>query len=304
MYRQITVQWPSGAPFQQIIAKQLPPPQDVYNALTGEQGTQVLQGFLGIASGFFGGLTKFAIVLVLSIYWSIDRQHFERLWISLLPADRRRRAREVWRDLEDGVGGYIRSELLQSVLAGLLLGIGYYAMGLSFPALIALVGALLWLIPWLGAILALVLPLLAGLSAGTGLAIAAPVYTIIVLAFLELVVEPRLFNRRRYSSLLVIIMVVVMADAYGLIGLLLAPPLAAAIQTLFISLIQPSPSLTHQDLSFKVDTLRQSVAGMQAQVARRQSKPSPEVVNLMERLTNLMEQADQLFEAEAKPDTR
>jgi predicted PurR-regulated permease PerM len=302
-YRQITANWPHGTSFQQMVGKQLPPPQDLYNAIAGEQGTQLLQNFLGVASNLMDSITKFAIILVLSIYWSFGRQNFEWQWISLLAADKRRRAREVWHELEESVGGYVRSEIFQSLIAGLVLGIGYSVMGLKFPVLIALTGALLWLIPWLGAGLAMVLPLLAGLSSGTALAIAAPLYTVVVLGFLELVVEPRLFTRRHYSSLLVVILMVAMAQAYGLIGLLLAPPLAAAIQTIFSSLTRPSSTVTQQGLAIQVNSLRERLAGMQEQLAVEDGDlPSPEVVNLLGRLSNLMEQANQFLEAAEKPE--
>ena len=299
LYRQLTTNWPNGTAFQQTIAAQLPPPQDLYDAIAGGQGMQLLQNFLGIASGLLGSLAKVAIVLVLSIYWSFDRRRFEGQWVSLLPADKRRKAREVMHDLEERIGGYIRSEIIQSILAGLLLGAGYYALGLNFPGLIALIGALLWLIPWLGAVLAMLLPLLVGLTQGTGLAVAAPVYTIIILVILERVVEPRLVDRRRYSSLLTIIVMVAMAEVYGLMGLLLAPPLAAAIQTIYVSLMRTaSTPVQPADLNILVDTLHQRVATVQEQVACMEEEPSPEVVSLLGRLNKVMEQAEQFLQTD------
>ncbi len=302
MYRQITANWPRGTSFQQMVGKQLPPPQDLYNAIAGDQGTQLFQNFLGVASNLMDSITKFAIILVLSIYWSFGRLNFEWQWISLLPVDKRRRVRDAWHELEEGVGGYVRSEIFQSVIAGVLLGVGYYLVGLKFPVLIALIGALLWLIPWLGAILAMVLPLLAGLSGGPVLAIAAPLYTVVVLGFLELVVEPRLFTRRHYSSLLAVILMVAMAQAYGLIGLLLAPPLAAAIQTLFSSLTRATPIIDQQDMAIQVKSLRARLSDLQEQINIKEGDaPSPEVVNLVGRLTNIMEQAEQFLETSEKP---
>jgi len=301
VYRQITANWPHGTPFQQLVGKQLPPPQDLYSAIAGEQATQLMVSVLGAASNLMDFVTKFAIVLVLSIYWNFGRQNFEWQWISLMPVGKRQKAREIWHELEEGVGGYIRSETFQSMLAGLLLGFGYALMGLKFPVLIALIGALLWLIPWLGAILAMGLPLMAGLSGGTALAIAVPIYTIAVLAFMELVVEPRLFTRRHYSSLLVVILMVAMAQTFGLIGVLLAPPLAAAIQTIFSSIMRSTPSSAQQDLAIQVDSLRQRLASIQEQISLKEGQSSsPEVVSLLGRLSSMMEQADQFFESVKK----
>ena len=238
IYREIIKSWPTGSPFQQMIVEQLPPSQDLYGTFTGERGIQLLQNFLGIASGFMETIAKFGIVLVLSIYWSFDRLYFEWQWISLLHAEKRNRAREIWRGLEEGVGGYLRSELFQSVLA-----------------------------------------------------------------FLEIVVEPRIFNQKKYSSLLVVILLVAMAEAFGLVGMLMAPALAATVQTIFTSLMQLTSSYNQVDIVVKVESLRQRVLKVQEQVGHNEDGQSPEVVNLLGKLSKIMEQADMFFKSDAAHQT-
>jgi predicted PurR-regulated permease PerM len=80
-----------------------------------------------------------AVILFLSIYWIINQIHFERLWLSLLPTGLRRQARDIWRTIEIDLGAYMRSELFQSLAAGLLLGLGYWALGSPYPVLLALI---------------------------------------------------------------------------------------------------------------------------------------------------------------------
>ena len=225
-YEQMKTQWPTGAPFQQTLAQQLPSTTDLYQLFTGS----LPQTVLGITLGTFDLLGQLMIVLVLSVYWSADQEHFKRLWLSLLPFAQRARARLIWQTLESGLGAYLRSEVIQTVLAVILLGLGYEALGLQYPVALALIGAIGWLIPWVGLLLAVIPALWVGLSSSLALGLVAAAFTIGVLCFLEFVVEPRLFNRRRFSSLLVVIVVLVLVDEYGLIGILLAPPLAAAIQ--------------------------------------------------------------------------
>jgi len=95
---------------------------------------------------------------------------------------------------------------------------------------------------------------------------------------------------------------VAMAQAYGLIGVLLAPPLAAAIQTVFSSLTRAAPIINQQDLAEQVKSLRERMSDLQEQVTVKEGEaPSPEVVNLLGRLNNIMEQADQFFEVGEKP---
>ena len=117
----------------------------------------------------------------------------------------RARAREIWQTVELGLGGYVRSQVIQSVLASILLFFGYRMLGLQYPAALAFIGMICWLIPWVGVLLAIVPAVLVALSISPALAVLTAVYTIGVLSFLDFVVEPRLFNRRRFSSLLVVI---------------------------------------------------------------------------------------------------
>lgn len=239
-YEHIKTQWPqTGNSFQKGIANQLPPPADLYNSLTGSQGAEFLQALLGITLNFFSFITNFIIILILSLYWSLDYVRFERLWLSLIPADKRPRAREVWRAIEKGVGAYIRSEVIQSILAWIFLWMGYYVIGLNYPAVLAAIGALAWLIPWFGGVIALILPFLVGLAISPAISILAVAYTLLILIIMEKTIEPRFFPHQPYSSVLLVLVALAMAEVFGLIGLILAPVLSAAIQISFRHLFQP-----------------------------------------------------------------
>ena len=133
--------WLEGSSFQLGLVAQLPPPSKLFEALTGDQGQLVLPAILGFTQGLGDILSGALIILFLSLYWILNQIHFERLWLSLLPSGQRKQARGVWRTIEQDLGAYIRSEVIQSLLAGLLLGLGYWLLGSPYPTLLALVGA-------------------------------------------------------------------------------------------------------------------------------------------------------------------
>jgi len=287
-YEQMRTQWPTGSPFQQAMAQQLPSTNDLYQIFTGA----LPQTVLGITLGSFDLLGQLLIVLVLSVYWSADQEHFKRLWLSLLPFERRARARLIWQTLESGLGAYLRSQVIQTGLAVILLGLGYQVLGLQYPVALALIGAIGWLIPWVGILLAVIPALWVGLSSSLALGLLAAAFTIGVLCFLEFVVEPRLFNRRRFSSLLVVIVVLVLVNEYGLIGILLAPPLAAAIQILAGQLMR-STTTAKATLAQPISALQARLASVQSLLATEAVPPGPELNNLVERLTQLIDQTTQ-----------
>ncbi len=299
VYSQISTQWPEGGPLQQMIATRLPPIDQFYKALAASQAGAMAQTILGFTLSLFDALSKFALVLVLSIYWGADRVHFERLWLSVLPAGQRARARTIWRSLEKGVGAYIRSEVVQSVLAGLLLGLGFWAIGLDYPVSLALIGALMWLVPLVGGVLAVVPVVLAGLLSGPLPAAGAAAYAAAVFLMLELLVEPRIFHRRRFSAVLIIITMIALSYALGVVGLLLAPPLAAAIQILFVSLTaEPMPANRHEAGS-QISSVHERLAQVRSLLKTMEGGPVPESASLVERLERLVEDADQVLREQA-----
>lgn len=305
-YEQIKAQWPSGNSLQQLLAKQLPAASDVSKAITGSQNGAVLQAVLGLTMGSFDLLGQLLIVLVLSMYWTVDQEHFKRLWLSLLPVQARTRARDVWQNIETGFGAYLRSQVVQTVLAILMLAPGYQVLGLQYPVVLALIGALGWLIPWVGVLVAVIPAMLVGLAISPALGLLSTALTIGVLAFLEYVVEPRLFKRERFSSLLAVIVLLVLADEYGLIGVLVAPPIAAAIQIFAGQIIRATtrsmatPAAQPIDLVQPIGVLRDRLASVQAQLAA-QSESRPDLVNLVERLTQLIDQAAQEEQRPVQP---
>jgi predicted PurR-regulated permease PerM len=293
-YENLRSQWSNGTLFQQVIAQQLLMPNDLVGTIMGQSGSALLQTFLGVTLGSFDLLGQLIIVLVLSIYWSVDQERFKRLWLSLFPSEVRARAREIWQNVESDVGAYIRSEFIQSLLAIFLLSAGYQLIGLKYPVVLGVIGAIGWLIPWVGVMLAVIPALLVGLAMSPTLGIGAALLTLAVLSLLEFVVEPRFFNRRRFSSLLVVIVVLVLVDPFGLLGFVLAPPLAAVIQILAGQLIRSTTMATAitQPLG-QVDILEERLKSVQALIAQQAQPPTLEIANLVDRLTQLIERAKQ-----------
>jgi putative permease len=284
-YDRAKAEWPlQGTAFQQALAEQLPPTADLYQALTSEQGIPALAGVFGIAQDFFSILGQIAIIIILSLYWSADQFRFERLGLSLLPDHYHSKALHFWRSVETGVGEYLRSELLQSVLTGVLLWLGFSVLGIRYPTLLAVWGAIVRLIPWFGALIAVLPALFIGIGISSTLGILATLYTVGILLALKLVIEPRFFPRHKYSSLLIVLFVIALAETFGFIGVVLAPPLAVAVQILFQHLY-PLPELTASEVSEEVADIRIRLLELRRRI---QDSRKRESIRLVERLQRLV----------------
>lgn len=293
-YEQILTQWPDGTLFQRLAAQGLAVSTDLLETLSEAQINGLIQFFLGAALGSFDLLGQLGIVLVLSLYWSADQERFKRLWLSILPVDVRTRAREIWQQVETDLGAYLRSELMQSLIAIVLLGMGYQLMGLKYPIVLSVIGAIVWLVPWVGVLLAVIPVLIVGILTSPLMALMATIWTILVLAVLEFIVEPRIFNSQRYNSSLTIVMIIVMASLYGIMGILFAIPLAAAIQIIATRLMHPiTPTVdVTSHPSLQVQDLQERLQSVQELLIQPDKPPRPEIITLVERLAKLIERAD------------
>jgi putative permease len=286
--------WLEGGPLSQW----LPTPENLFLGITG-QPSAALSAVLGFTESIGSVLSGLVIALFLSIYWSINQNHFERLWLSLLPAEQRKHARNIWRTIEADLGAYSRSELIQSMLAVIALGIGYWLLGSPYPTLLAVTSAIAWLIPVVGGILALLLPLVIGLLNGPQLALLTALYTVLVLVILQIAVEPRLFKIKQDNPLLTFVILLAMADAFGLLGIIVAPPISVILQRLWRLLVNENITT---DTVLHLTDLRERQVQLQATIDQMEGDTPPLVVSSMERLTSLLDRAGPILETLPPPE--
>ncbi len=312
IYRQVvesSIPGGSSEPF-------LPPPVLGNNLLPGLRRSQVIEMLIGTTSTLVGFLSQLLVVIFVSIYLAVDQLHFTRLWLSIFPPGSRSWVRQVYRDIEESIGYYMRSELIQSALALLVLSGVYWIMGLKYPLLSALIVSIAWVIPLVGGAIALLWVAAAGIMTGWWVMLGALLVTSALLAFLEFWLQPRLYHRDRFGTILVLVLMMILGRAFGLIGLLVAPPLATAFQVVLNAWTR-SPGLQRdtqtslaqayggsdietaaqpptqvvdewQELTLQVDRIRQSIQG-------RELHPSTE--HLLERLSKLIDKTRNELEA-------
>lgn len=232
------------------------------------------------------------MILFLGIYWSINQVHFERLWLSLLPSGQRKQARGVWRVIEPEIGIYIRGVLIQSLITGLLLGVGLWAIGSPYSALLALVGVLASLIPVVGVVLLVIIVLLVGLLTSVPLGLITALFAFILLVTLAIWVKPRVLKSRWKNHILTLVLLIALADVFGVVGVVIAPVISVILQIVWRRLVShrriagAAEQLT--DLKERQRQVREKVEAM--------AEPHlPLVTSSMERLDHLMLQAEPIL---------
>ena len=186
------------------------------------------------------------------------------------------------------------SSKLNFYIAGQGVLLGYWLLGSPYPVLLALAGALACLIPVVGAALAVILPILVGLLTSAQLSLLTALYALAVVMALGIWVKPRLFNRGGDNAILTVILLIALAEAFGLVGIILAPPLSVVCQILWGHLVSHRSAA---GAAADVADLKDRQAQVWANIQAMDESPLPLVTSSMARLTALIDKAKPILQA-------
>ena len=285
--------WSNNTGLQSVFER-FPSPSVLFQAVIGNEGELVVPALFGIIKDIGGAVAAIAIILVLSVYWSINQVHFERLWLSILPSDQRKKVRGIWRTIEPDIGAYVRGQVLHSILVGAILGLGYWLIGSSSPALLALVGIIGSMIPVVGLFLVVFTTLMLGLLTSVQISLFTALFTIVILTILGIWVKPRLINRQWDNPILTLVFLIALADAFGIVGIVIAPPLSVVCQILWNQLIKHR---TKPDPVNLLSDLKERMLKLRATVNEMEEPRLPLIMSSVERITNLIDEAEPVLKA-------
>jgi predicted PurR-regulated permease PerM len=201
----------------------------------------VVGGVLGAGKLLLSAFTSITVVTVLTIYFLITLPSIRRLWLRLFPQSRRTRVGALSDEVTSRVGGFMLGNLATSVISGALTAGWMAIFGLPYPILLGLLVAFLDLIPVVGSTVGGIIVSLVALTAGLPIAIATAGFYVFYRLFEDYLLMPRVMRHTvSISAGLTIIATLIGGVLLGLIGALLAIPVAAGIHLLLDEVAFPS----------------------------------------------------------------
>jgi predicted PurR-regulated permease PerM len=202
----------------------------------------LLQFPLTLLSGIFGGLLSVVIVVTMSIFWLMSAGKLREFALSLASDRARAGGALLFTDLGRTLGGWVRGTLVAMLLIGLLTALGLWLLGVPYALLLGILAGLLELIPYLGPWISGAVAALVALVAVDPLkAIQVVVLFIIIQEIEGNLVQPFVMSWAVHiDPLLVLIAIVVGAEALGLVGAVIAVPVAGMAQVITQRVIAPS----------------------------------------------------------------
>ena len=189
----------------------------------------VVQAGLTAAEVFAAVGTTLAIVF----FWLVGHARLQRYTLAFVPLDRRGGVRRAWNDIEGRLGRWFRGQLILMGAVGAMCGVAFVFLGLPSALLLALIAALCEGIPMVGPLLGAVPAALSALTVSPQLLVAVLV-VMAVIQFVEnnILVPVVMRNSIGLSPLIVTVSLLVGGAAGGLLGAVVAVPVAAAIEVI------------------------------------------------------------------------
>lgn len=197
------------------------------------------QGFLGVTRGVSVVLTVGGYVIltpVLTAYLLQDYHGITERGRSLIPVDRREGVLAFLREYDASLSRYLRGQVLEAALVGVMTWIGLLVLGFPFSGLVGAVAGVFNLVPYLGLIVSLIPGVIIALLSGDVLLslLKLALVFIVVQVIDSTVTGPRIVGGSvGLHPVWIMLAIAVGGSFFGFVGLLLAVPAALLIKLLF-----------------------------------------------------------------------
>jgi predicted PurR-regulated permease PerM len=211
----------------------LAPLADTVRGATLDRAAPLAAGVLPLAGQAAQGALLVLVTVVLTFYLLADRERVLGYLYALLPRRFHVRTARVLLDMETVVGGYVRGQAITSVLVAAYVFTVLTVARTPHALALAVLAALADLVPFVGGVLVLAPTILATLGRGPGPALLVGVAILLYLWFESQVLVPHVYGRTlRLSPVAVTVALLVGGQLLGIVGALLALPLAAGVRVL------------------------------------------------------------------------
>jgi predicted PurR-regulated permease PerM len=210
--------------------------------LINKGGTSTLaHGVLGVGKAVFDVVAAAIVVIIVSVYLLADLPRVKRGLYRLAPHSRRPRMVLLTDEILARVGGYVLGNLLTSFIAGLGTWAWAEIFGIPYALLLGLLVALLDLIPVVGSTIGGVIVALIALTISPTIAIATFAFYLVYRFLEDYLLTPRIMAKTvDVPGVLTVIATLIGGTLLGIIGALIAIPVAAAIKLLIEELAIPT----------------------------------------------------------------
>jgi predicted PurR-regulated permease PerM len=222
----------------------------VQNAGLQEIFARIERDLVGYSSRAVTAVGWAVTTLFLAFYFLADGKRTQGALYAIVPRDYHMRLARILQNLETIVGGYMRGQLITSAAIGVFTFALLLICKVPNALSLALFAALVDVIPIIGGLLATAPAVLAALSRGVPVGVVVLVALFVYQEVENRVLVPRVYGRAlRLAPITVVLALLAGGILLGVIGALLALPIAAGLQMMLAELRVEMPGDDSDDRS-------------------------------------------------------
>jgi predicted PurR-regulated permease PerM len=208
-----------------------------------KSGLQSLSSNLGsvtsniytFTAGLIGGVFTLLMIFVLTFYILLDEDDVKRFVISIFAPEYKETAVSVINKIASKIGSWFRGQLLLGLVIFVIDYIGLLIIGIPYALVLALIAGILEIVPTVGPIIAGITAALFALTVSPWKALFVLIYYFAVQLVENNVLVPKIMQKAvGISPAVIIIAILIGAKLMGVVGAILAIPLAASVSVLIL----------------------------------------------------------------------
>lgn len=206
-------------------------------------GTIVVSAFggvVGVGKSVLGGTFAALTVIILSLYFVLSLPAMTELGLRLVPASRRNRIRPLVHAIINRIGAFVGSQIVIAFLASFFVLILSISLGLPSPIALAMVILVCGLIPLIGHFIGISIVTIVALSQSVWTGIIAFLLYVLYVQIENYAITPKIMRKTlAVPGAVTIIAALLGSSLLGLVGALLAVPIAASIILILDEVVFP-----------------------------------------------------------------
>jgi predicted PurR-regulated permease PerM len=205
-----------------------------FGAVVQTYGLDTLQKTLAVVLSAISILAASIVIPVLAAYLLLDAANIRRQFLGLFPTRQHERIEALIDDLDGAIGGFIRGQLIDGAIVGVMIFAMLEIMHVPYALLIGVLAGLLNFIPYAGAVIGFVPSVILALAYNgpTNALIVAGLFAVIQQIDGNFVAPRVLKDNVGLSPVYIILAILVGTELFGIVGTFLAVPVAAMIRVL------------------------------------------------------------------------
>ena len=189
----------------------------------------------------FGGIISFVSIIVISFYLSVMRGGIENFIRSVVPSKYEGEVIRVWRRSENKVGRWLQGQLLLALIVGVAVYVTLSLLGVRFALLLGIITMVLELVPTVGPVLSAIPGVILAFSQSPTLGLWVLIAYVVIQQLENHILVPIVLGKTTgLNPVVVIVALLIGVKLAGVIGMVLAVPVAAVLVEIIDEMVKKS----------------------------------------------------------------